>query len=320
MPNKIIWIDDNPSRESTARDLGARFINVKGKDLAPEIKNLLDGRAPQLVIIDHVLDKASDTTHPVFLRGSTIAEALKEKWPSCPVIGVTNAENLTEIDLRTKGTYDALFPFHNFGKYFDRIISIAHGFALVAKTGSSIQSLVQLLKPPTDEVERLLDAFTDDLKTPGQDASVASRMYRWVDRLMDRPGFLLDELWSSTLLGLNEAGFAVVDGSFEKAKYGGIFARANEPHWWSGRLSELLYKQCRPEAGELSWQAGRRLPGIKRKHFSMCYYCKEDLPETVAFLDEASKEQRAMHLRCTMLHPLHKRELYFEDIRMMRNE
>jgi hypothetical protein len=316
----IIWIDDNPNRESTATDLGARFVNVKGKDLAPEIKNLLDGRAPQLVIVDHVLDKTSDNTHPAFLRGSTIAEAMKEKWPSCPVIGVTNAENLTEIDVRTKGTYDALFPFDNFGKYFDRIASIAHGFALVASSDLSIGSLVQLLKPPKDEVARLLEAFTDDLKAPAQDASVASRMHRWVDRLMGRPGFLFDKLWSATLLGLNEAGFAVVERTFDTAKYRGIFARTDEPHWWSARLSELLYKRCPPGAGELSRQAGRRLPGIKKKHLSVCYYCNEDLPETVAFLDEASTERRAMHFRCTVVHPLHKRELYFEDIRMMRSE
>ena len=60
---KIVWIDDNPDRQSTARDLGASFVNVKGKDLALVLKTLLEGPSPQLVIIDHVLDKVG-SEHP----------------------------------------------------------------------------------------------------------------------------------------------------------------------------------------------------------------------------------------------------------------
>lgn len=319
MRKKIVWIDDNPGRESTARDLGAQFVNVKGRDLALALKKLLDGPSRRLVIIDHVLDKTTDT-HPVFLRGSTIAEAIKEKWPYCPVIGVTNADKLRGIDLRTQEAYDALFPFVNFGKYFGRIRGIARGFALLAKTDSDIQKLIELLKPPGDEIERLLDTLTDDLKAPAQDASVASRIYRWVERLMDRPGFLFDALWSATFLGLSEAGFGKVARHFEKAKYRGVFARPDEARWWSSGLADRLYRRCEPAPGELSWHVGRRLAGINKEHFSSCYYCKEEFPETVAFLDEASNERRAMHLKCTVLHPLHKRELYFEDIRIMRGD
>lgn len=317
---RIIWIDDNPGRESTATDLGSEFINVHGKDLAPVVDRLLTGDCPDLVIIDHVLDKTASGTNPIFRKGSTIAEAIKAEWPFCPVVGVTNIDNIAAIDVRTKETYDALFRFHHFAKYFDRIKGIARGFTLVTKTDSHVRKLIQLLKPPKDEFERISAALSDDLKKPTQDASVASRMYRWVERLMDRPGFLFDELWSATFLGLNEEGFAKVISHFEGASYGGSFLRPDEPRWWSSRLSDILYELCPPEVGELSWHVGRRLPGIKRSHFSSCYYCKDEYPETVAFLDEASSERRAMHLRCTVLHPRYKRELYFEDIRMMRGE
>jgi hypothetical protein len=317
---KIVWIDDNPGRQSTARNLGATFIDVKGKDIAQVLKTLLEDRSPQLVIIDHVLDKGAANTHPILLKGSTIAEGLKEKWPGCAVVGVTSADNLTDIDLRTKGTYDALFPFDDFKKYFDRISGIAEGFALLGKKPLRPKALVKLLKPPDDEVGRLLEALNDDLKTRSQDASVASRIYRWVDRLMERDGFLYDSLWSATFLGVNEAGFAKVADTFENAKYSGIFARPDDARWWSGALASRVYKLCSPQPGELSWHVGRRLPGIKPDHFSSCYYCKEDYPETVAYLDQASDEQHAMHLKCTEPHPLHKRELYFEDIRVMRGK
>ncbi len=142
-------------------------------------------------------------------------------------------------------------------------------------------------------------------------------MYRWVDHLLDRPGFLLDNVWSATLLGLNEVGFQRVADEFEKAKYAGVFTRPDEPRWWSSRLTELLYKHCTTQSGEMSWQAGRRLPGVNG-HFSRCYRCHEDFPETVAYLDAESNERKAMHLKCTVLDPRYKRELYFEDIRMMR--
>src|SRR5208337_2961213 len=195
---KIVWIDDNPDRQSTAEDLEAAFVDVKSRDLAAVVKSLLEGPAPQLVVIDHVLDKAGRDTHPILLKGSTIAEGLKEKWPGCAVVGVTNAPNLTDIDVRTMGTYDELYPFQEFKKYFDRISGIAKGFALLEKKRPKPQALVKLLKPPGDEVQRLLDALNDDLKTASQDASVASRIYRWVGRLMERPGFLYDALWSAT--------------------------------------------------------------------------------------------------------------------------
>jgi hypothetical protein len=317
---KIIWIDDNPDRQSTARDLGAAFVDVKNQDLGPVLEFMLKGPAPQLVIIDHVLDKAGRNTQQILRKGSTIAEGLKERWPACAVVGVTNDDNLGGIDLRTKGTYDELFPFQEFRRCFDRISGIAEGFGLLEKKRPRPQALVKLLKPPDDEVERLVDALSEDLKTRSQDASVASRVYRWVGRLMNRAGFLYDALWSATLLGLNESGFAKVCDTFEAAKYCGLFTRPDDARWWSAALSTKLYKLCPPQPGELSWHVGRRLPGVKKVHFSVCYRCKEAYPEIVAYLDEATEEQHAMHLRCTVPHPRHKRELFFEDIRMMRGD
>lgn len=318
-PRKIIWIDDNPNRKSTAADLGARFLDVRGQDLGPLLKAMLDGPPPRLVIVDHVLDKSADT-HPLFSRGSTIAEAIKERWPSCPVIGVTNADKRKRIDRRTQGAYDALFPFHNFGEYFDRMRGVANGFALIARTDGEVGKLIGLLKPPHDERARLRDALSDDLKVSPQDRSVASRMFRWVEHLFDRPGFLLDKPWSATFLGLNDVGFDRALRHFDRARYNGVFARPGDHRWWSGRLSAELFKVCEPELGELSWHVGRRLPGLGKEHFSTCYYCRGDFPEIVAFLDEEGKERRAMHLKCTVLHPCYKRELYFEDMRMMRGD
>src|SRR5262249_40445104 len=103
-------------------------------------------------------------------------------------------------------------------------------------------------------------------------------------------------------------------------EYHGIFSRPDSNRWWSSCLLGTLYKRSKPEPGDLSWHVGRRLPGIKKEHYSSCYYCSKEYPEIVAFLDEASNERRAMHLKCTELHPRYTRELYFEDIRMMLSD
>ena len=314
---RIIWIDDNPQRKRTADDLNAVFHNVRREDLANVISNLFKGGQPALVIIDHILDQTT-TSDPLLHRGSTIAEALKEKWPGCPVVGVTNIDHVSDIDLRTKRTYDILLPFTNFGGYFHQITTIAHDFARVARRRPNQPSdLVDLLKPPSVDKERLEAALPEDLKRSPGEASIASRLFRWVNDLLGRPGFLYDHLWSATFLGLTPEGFDRVKRRFNAAEYAGIFANPNEPHWWLSRLSETLYNEVESKPGEMSWHLGRRLASTDSSSYSRCYVCHEEYPETVAYLDASSEDPQQMHLRCTSLHPRYKRELYFEDMRIM---
>src|SRR5258706_15726438 len=120
---KRIWIDDNPERERTATDLGAEFVNVWEGDVQTTAEQLLNGEKPSLIILDHILDKTS-TTNPIFKRGSTIAEAVKEQWPDCPVIGVTNMDQIDRVDQRTRHTYDAFFPYDKLADYLQVIDSI----------------------------------------------------------------------------------------------------------------------------------------------------------------------------------------------------
>lgn len=318
---RIAWLDDNPDRARTAEELKAEFINVRNADLATKVEELLNGPQRPLVVLDHILDKTS-SKNPVFQRGSTIAEAIKEKWPACPVVGVTNADRVDSIDLRTKQAYDDLFSFTDFRKYFDRIKPIATDFArIVSSAPRRPADLIELLKAPPDDEDRLEAALPDNLKRSPRDASVGSGMYRWVNQLMGRPGFLYDKLCAATFLGLNERGLEKSTVIFDKAEYSGVFAREDDPRWWVSRLSELLYRKVDAKPGELSWHVGRRLPGVRHEHYSECYACEDGAPpEVVAYLDASTDERHPMHIQCTVLHPRYKRELYFEDIRMMRGK
>src|SRR5205823_12283055 len=142
------------------------------------IEEILKGSQPALVILDQFLDQTS-TGGRLFRRGSTIAEALKERWPACPVIGVTNADKFDQIDVRTRQTYDDLFPVVNFSQYYERIGTIALDFAKIARHRlNSASDVVHLLRPPKDEIPRLEAALPQDLKAMPRDGSVTSRLYR----------------------------------------------------------------------------------------------------------------------------------------------
>ena len=315
---RIAWVDDNPTRAPTAAELGAQFINVQSEDLASTVAQLLNGPQRPLVILDHILDQTS-SDNPVFKRGSTIAEALKEKWPACPVIGVT-AANVGDITLRTKEVYDDLLSYTDFRNHIDRIKPIARDFARISKARlRKPADLVALLKPPIDDASRLEAALPDDLKRFLDDRSIASRTYRWVKQLTGRAGILYDALWTATYLGLNDSGLRKMSREFAGAEYKGVFRNPKTPRWWVSRLTETLFKKVQPDSGEMAWHAGRRLPGIRSNHYSRCYACDDrSPPEVVAYLDASSDERRPMHLTCTVLDPRYKRRLYFEDIRMMQ--
>src|SRR5437868_3678671 len=150
---QIIWIDDEPNRRKTADLLNESstipvdFRSMKNKDLAKEVEKILKGPQPSLVVLDHILDQTATST-ALLRRGSTIAEAIKERWPTCPVIGVTGVDR-NRIDVRTQETYDDLFESVKFGQYYERIDAIARDFAKIARRKpKSVSDVVNLLQPP----------------------------------------------------------------------------------------------------------------------------------------------------------------------------
>lgn len=315
--NKIIWIDDNPDRAKTSVDIGAEFIDVNRK--AGNIEEILqiffaEGE-PSLVILDHFLNDAS-STNQLFQRGSTIAEAIKEQWPNCPVVGITNYD-VAGINERTRHAYDELFAFEKFGDHVEFLKALGGDFDCVeTATEDDPKSIVKLVKPPKEEIPRLVDSMPTPLKGDQIGQGYSSLYYEWVRKIKDKPGFLYDDLWAATFIGLNVDGFAKVKGLFEGAMYDGIFSDGVAERWWQFSLREILYDKVRPNSGEYSWQVGRRLTNDEAD-YSVCHNCDGAFPETVAYLDATSAERQPMHLNCTALHPRFNRELFFEDIRIM---
>ena len=76
MTDKLIflWIDDDPQREKFCKNLNqisgveANFINVSNKNVSQEIIKIVSNERPDLILIDHRLDRVSGEK---ILAGST---------------------------------------------------------------------------------------------------------------------------------------------------------------------------------------------------------------------------------------------------------
>jgi hypothetical protein len=327
---RYIWIDDKPSRRTTAEDLevlsGVKvdFKDVTKRKLSETLNEVLAGPEPLLFIIDHILDQTLDQRkepNRVLERGSVVAEALKSQWPSCPVIGVTAAKNEAKIDLRTKRSYDELESFTEFSKFMPVIPVIAKDFARVSRARiKGTQEILKLVHAPPIDQDRLAAILPDDLKAKLNDRSLPSRLYAWVQQvLVEKPGFLYDELASATLLGIGLQAFRRIRKRFDTAQYKGIFALPERQRWWVSTLIDVLYGKCPPRPREAPWEVGRRLSGISKKDHSRCFVCSEEFPETVAYEDATiNSDRHPMHLRCTVPHPKFSKELFFDEIRVMK--
>lgn len=323
---RFVWIDDNPERrelsDALAEGLGVDcdFVDVVGKDLSGELVSIKGDSPPDLIILDHVLDKTAAESR-VLGTGSSVAAVLREWWPSCPIVGITAARKRPDIDMQKERAYEELFSADQFRRTYSCVAALASGFAGLGKPVSNAAGLCDLFAPPQDDSERLLSALPDDVKSGLADRSLASRLYSWSrDFLFGRPGFLHDRLWAATLVGLKESSFGKVTDIFKSAEYSGIFACSYRERWWSTSVRQAIYRACDTGPGEMPWELGCRLEGIGKRDLSKCYACGGDFPETVAYVDEASDERHPMHIGCTEPHPNYQDILLFDQIRMLAGD
>lgn len=326
---KFLWIDDEPSNGSKhlvsnelrlKKDISksSRFINVKGKDIWDTLKNdvypTLDSY--DIVLIDHNFGGTKDTS----LTGATVAESIRDRIKNRPIIAITN---VLDIDTHKQSAYDDVIEFtRDISQKKDYLKSISQGYNIInKKTTTNIDDLLKLMKAPKDDYERIKKIMPHELKSKMDDPSFAFLFYKWIKfKFMERPGFLLDRLWISTLLGIKDNRFSVVESLFEKAKYNGIFYRTLSDLWWQSQTKKILFDTVTDITEMLPWRLGHTLTGLSKSDIPRCYACNEKFPEIVAFTDETAKKKRPMHIKCTELHKEYDSLLYFEDIRVMKAE
>lgn len=318
---QIIWIDDNPGRAEGATTMAqllkakVEFKDIKDKDLVKVLDAMIAKQEPDLIIIDHNLE---DADSGIFKKGSTAAAYIREVWPECPIICVSAVE-IGQVDTQQKNLYEAFISIEEISDHYNQIKSIAMAYRLAKESRPrTINEILNLLDAPEIDRIKLASIMPTQLKENLEDTSIIVEIARWVNgTLLQRPGFIYDNLRVGTLLGLNCDGFEKIKKRFKSAKYTGLFENDSHEKWWKSQvlitLSELT------DASGLPWEIGRTLKGLTEDDFSRCYASDEDYPETVAFVDQSkTANEEAMKLKYTTVHPDFESLLYFDDIRLMK--
>jgi CheY-like chemotaxis protein len=316
------WIDDFSSRKRTSDALEERlgvninFISVQGEDWDDLLHKLLKGAQPDLIIIDHNLDRVIKSNS--FRSGFTSAALIRETWPACPIICITGISN-TDQKRPEHFLYDATIEISSVSDYDPIIFSIANSFKKIKRSRfRSTTPLLKLFGVPNEETLRFVSVLPQDVKESLAKPGLAVSLCRWTrGTFFMRPGFLYDRLWVSTMLGLTEKGFKKVEDLFEPAVYDGLFANEADKRWWKIKVIDILAKNVKGSG--LPWHKGRQLPGILKNDYSVDRAKGLDYPEVVAYADETQGAKRyAARIQETIPHPDFSDLLYFDTIRMIK--
>ena len=319
---KFYWIDDDPKlRTPESKNMEERlgvtidYKDVKNNDLNACLQNILQSRQPDLILIDHKFDESKSL---IFKTGSTVAALIRDTWPSCPIICITGVD-IDEVDFQKRSLYEAIFQFHDISSHGETILSIAKSFKKINQIKpKNVDSLLALLKAPESDLQTIETILPNELKDNFKDKGLSKYLSDWVRNvLMERPGFLYDKLWVSTLLGIKVDSFFKIEALIKPAKFKGIFADESNPRWWKSIVLDILTEKVKKKG--LSFEKGRELRGIVETDYSKCHVDNSDYPETVAYEDETqSSNKYAMKLQNTISHPLYSDLLFFDEIRLMK--
>jgi hypothetical protein len=316
---RFVWIDDKtqkveayrPAIENRPKEskLSASVDVLQVRtELLQQLEtwaNSWQASPPDLIIIDHVFNLAL----PLGLKGSSVAHLLRGKFPAVPMVCVTaRLDSPNAVDQEDLAEYTAIFPYTRLDDYIDDLFAIARDFTKLRASGSNVrQHLVACLRAPARDRNDLLRVLPEEFQNK-RPPTTEHRMAQWVyNVLLQRPGFLYDNLNAATLLGLTEAGFSLVERKFIKARYRGIFEMESKPRWWVSELRQVLFSIVPTSGLESSQLAGRTLAGIKPQHYSKCYVSKavDPPPDTIVYVDATSDaERRVVRHEFSAPHPL----------------
>ncbi len=323
----FLWIDDDKSRKITADNLekstGAKvhFYNVAHLDLAEQIGQLLHKHSPDLVVVDHKLDKTRGALRDKLKStGASAAEVIKDSNPQIPVICVTKVDRDKDLTFAQRSVYDAIFSAAHLTRQNPVFIAIAEGFRKINRRPiKNVEELLKRLGCPEVDRARLMQVLPKEIRTGFGDPGYSSALWRWISGvLFERPGFLYDSMWAATLVGARESSFLKAQEKMKPAMYGGIFANAVEPRWWASKMLEILYKNSPDDEQDDPRLLGRAYLEIPKQGCSKCEISRDDLPDTVAFTDATDTKRRQVCLKFTKEHPGFQKLLFFEEVRIIK--
>ncbi len=325
---QFLWIDDDRYRKKISKrfddeQIDCKFENVSDQDL---IKFLMDDvflrKQPDLILIDHRLHevKLKDVKSDVKFSGASYAEIIREYWPECPIVTVTAADLDKDVTSKQKESYDEVFSGHQIRNKKSTLVAIARSnIKIKCKKPCNSSSLLELLNPPDDDFNRLEAVLPDSITDNYGKPELTFELSKWIRKtLFTKPGFLLDSLWISTLIGVKENSFNKIEKYFKDAIYNGIYANDDKIRWWQSKIKEILFSKFTDSEEYLPWKLGISFDEIDDDDLSKCYVCKEKYPETVAYTDDEMGKRVQVHLKCSKPFIKIQKQLYYEEIRLIK--
>jgi hypothetical protein len=296
------------------------FIGLANEDALDKLKGAIaTGPVPDIVLIDHVLDKTSDTSKELLQRGGSLVPIIREHWKKCPVLAITAEPGDCRKDVGSDN-YEEVFD----RQYLDILAQFIPSVVAGYRKASNIKTHDDLLKVigvPEMEKDAFLRALPDSLKIEDLHDSprFIHNLYHWFREVFyEKAGFLYNENWVALTMGVVEAHFCDYEEQISSCVYNGIWADPSSPRWWKAHLYSEIRSKC--DNPNLSIQgAACKVFDIEEAVFSRCYSCNKIWPDTLAYMDEAalSSERQAMHLHCSEPHPRRQGLPYFEEERVM---
>jgi len=327
----MLWIDDEASRNDHQRAIKKyvftdRYDNKKYKigewqfvDVSKYETGSLEYIAKNnklleydIIMLDHFLINSKDVSK----SGVTWAGFLREHKVTAPIICVTAADNKDRVSREIFNEYDDIFAENDISDYFESIFAISTGFKKIMRLRNP-NNVINLMKPPADDIDILKQVLP--INSVGGYIN-ARNIYKWFKTVFsEMPGFLYDNKWAATLIGIKEKSFEKAERLFKNAEYTGIFSTNNNRRWWRTLIKEIIYEKTSNRIEKLPWKAGHRINTIFNKDYVSCYKCRKLYPETMGYDDSSSTKMFVpLHFNCSNPIEDYKKLLYFEEIRQMK--
>ena len=337
---RILWVDDEiEDHKEDAKNLetaqeGLKIIIIHPNQLLDLFNDMSEKeRIPDLSILDYFLDQVESGDQGKYKqRGLSAAGVIREMDPEQPIYVVTQ-QNRKVDGIFYSGSRAAIFT-------FDRILT----FKELQRNGHNIlfndaidhrkirqsprrnvNSMIDLLKAPMDDYNKIKMVLPEELRyglsprrgrlSPDGNAISFSR---WVNReFLITPGFLYNQLYVSTYLGMTTDYFNKIATRFKKAQYQGVFSNTLPPLWWASEVRSIIFSN--PKSHKISqtniWEVAPILFKIPKSEFSRCAVCNDILPETVGTNVHDDLDARPVHYRCSQPHPNKRKVSYFDEQR-----
>jgi hypothetical protein len=283
----IFWLDDDVSRfesyKTLIEDTAAEF-NISARvntitvdssiyDTVGTWEKTLPDPIPDIFLLDHIYTEQL----PHKLTGNTLAHILRRTFSDVPIVSVTAMYALPQGDalVRDVHEYTTVIHYNELDDHLEDIYRIGLDYKAIGSL--SLDQFFDKLKVPKSERGTMRIAIPPDLmrnSTPTKHSQLAS----WIiNELVEKPGYLVDELRAATFLGLTLAGFNKVRSRFESAIYRGPFAGDTRPRWWQCSLRDVLYEIAGEDASDYPQITGRTLFEFNpAEDFCKCYVSNEN--------------------------------------------